>query len=65
MPTSQSEANTIMDITLKYITPEQAIPLFDELYEVVGATTDNESLKVSLEMMKQLSDSLKKAIEER
>ena len=54
MPTSKAEANTIMEIMDDFLSPEQAKEITKRLEEEVGKETDNDSLKVSLKMLKSL-----------
>ena len=54
MPTSVEEANSIMEIMDDFLSPEQAKEITKRLEEEVGKETDNDSLKVSLEMLKSL-----------
>lgn len=54
MPTTKDEASKILEISGKYLTPSDARELFTRLEEEVGKHTDNESLKQSLIMMRQL-----------
>ena len=54
MPTTNQEAQAIVEIVDQYIEPEQARELMARLNEEVGAGTDNSSLKVSLEMLDAL-----------
>lgn len=56
MPTTLNEAEKILNISKKYLTPLQLKNLFKELYEKVGVETTNSSLKISLEMMNQLGE---------
>ena len=54
MPTSKAEANTIMEIIDDFLSPEQAKEITKRLEKEVGKETDNDSLKVSLKMLKSL-----------
>ena len=54
MPTSVNEAQKIASIINEYIEPEVAKELMGRLDKEVGQLSDNESLKVSLEMLGQL-----------
>ena len=54
MPTTNQEAQAIVEIVDQYIEPEQARELMARLNEEVGSGTDNSSLKVSLEMLDAL-----------
>lgn len=51
MPTTREEATNIIEISTKYLPAPQLAVLFNELNEKVGRKTDNDSLKVSLQMM--------------
>jgi hypothetical protein len=51
MPTSVDEATKIVDIVHKYLPRNTAKQLFTELNETVGKHTDNDSLRVTLEML--------------
>ena len=54
MPTSVSEAKRIQGIIDDFLTLEQAKEITKRLHEEVGENTDNDSLKVSLAMLKKL-----------
>ena len=54
MPTSTEEANSIVEILDEYLNETQARELTARLEHEVGQTTDNNSLKTSLEMLKEL-----------
>jgi hypothetical protein len=54
MPTNINEAIHISKIINDYIGPVVASQLTNRLYEEVGKTTENESLRVSLQMLKDL-----------
>ncbi len=54
MPTSMSEAHKIASIINEYIGPKVAKELTSRLDEEVGQQSDNDSLKVSLQMLKML-----------
>ena len=54
MPTSVGEAKRIQGIMNDFLTPAQAKEITQRLHEEVGNNTDNNSLKVSLEMLKGL-----------
>lgn len=54
MPTSQQEASEVIDIVSDYIDDADAKELMGRLYDEIGVNTDNESLKVSLQMLKEL-----------
>jgi len=69
MPTSQQEAFSIVEILDEYLDEGQARELTARLEQEIGQKTDNDSLKVSLEMLKALYsknpkriDYLKKAL---
>ena len=51
MPTSQQEAERIIQIIGEYIDYDTAAEIMHKLYNEVGRYTDNESLAVSLEML--------------
>ena len=53
MPTSQQEAERIVNIIGEYIDYETAAAIMHQLYDEVGQHTENESLAVSLEMLSQ------------
>ena len=68
MPTSREEAHSIVEILDEYLDETQARELTARLEQEIGRKTDNDSLKVSLEMLKALYsrrpnkiDSFKKA----
>ena len=54
MPTSMSEAHKIASIINEYIGQKVAKELKSRLDEEVGQQSDNDSLKVSLQMLKML-----------
>ncbi len=54
MPTSINEAKKIQEIINDFLTEEQAKSITDRLFEEVGKHTGNDSLRVSLEMLKSL-----------
>ena len=54
MPTSVEEANSIMEIMDDFLDADDARELTARLEHEVGQDTDNDSLKVSLEMLKEL-----------
>lgn len=54
MPTSREEAIKIREIIDDFLTQEQAKEITTRLYDEVGRITDNDSLKVSLSMLRRL-----------
>ena len=54
MPTSNDEAKNIVSIMNEYLTPEDAQSITRRLDEEVGRKSDNDSLKVSLQMLRAL-----------
>ena len=54
MPTSNDEANNIVRIMNDYLTAEDAQSITRRLDEEVGQSSDNDSLKVSLQMLRAL-----------
>lgn len=58
MPTSNTEAEQIVRISEEYLTIEQMKELFIRLDDEVGQWTDNDSLKVSLKMMRSLVENI-------
>ena len=54
MPTSREEAHSIVEILDEYLDETQARELTARLEQEIGRKTDNDSLKVSLEMLKAL-----------
>jgi hypothetical protein len=54
MPTSNNEAENIVKISQEYIPMDKMKELFVRLDEEVGAFSNNDSLKVSLKMMRSL-----------
>ena len=54
MPTSNEEAQQIVQIMNDYLTVEDAKAITERLDREVGTKTDNDSLKVSLGMLKTL-----------
>lgn len=57
MPTSTDEARQIVRIINDFIEPAVAQTLTQRLHDEVGQHTDNESLAVSLKMLKDLYNS--------
>lgn len=53
MPTSQSEADKIVEIVLEHLDPRMAQTLFGRMWKEVGQYTDNSSLKESLRMLNE------------
>jgi hypothetical protein len=51
MPTSEDEAKAIVDIIADYLDRDMAKELCGRLHSEVGSSTDNISLRVSLEML--------------
>ena len=54
MPTSNDEARNIVNIMDDFLTPEEAKTITQRLDEEVGQKSDNDSLKVSLGMLRAL-----------
>ena len=54
MPTSDNEARKIQEIIDDFLTSNQAREITQRLDEEVGQNTDNQSLKVSLIMLRKL-----------
>tara|TARA_B110001454_G_scaffold202383_1_gene209451 strand:+ start:100 stop:597 length:498 start_codon:yes stop_codon:yes gene_type:complete len=63
MPTSQEEAFSIVEILDEYLDERQARELTARLEQEIGQKTDNDSLKVSLEMLKALYSKKPKRID--
>lgn len=63
MPTSQQEAFNIVEILDEYLDENQARELTARLEQEIGQRTDNDSLKVSLEMLKALYEKKPKKID--
>ena len=63
MPTSQQEAFSIVEILDEYLDEGQARELTARLEQEIGQKTDNDSLKVSLEMLKALYSKKPKRID--
>lgn len=63
MPTSQQEAFSIVEILDEYLDENQARELTARLEQEIGQKTDNDSLKVSLEMLKALYSKQPKKID--
>ena len=57
MPTTTSEAAQIIQICQEYITTDNLKKMATRLDEEVGQHTDNDSLKVTLSMLRQLASS--------
>jgi len=64
MPTSQQEAFSIVEILDEYLDEGQARELTARLEQEIGQKTDNDSLKVSLEMLKTLYSKKPKRIDQ-
>ena len=56
MPTSNDEAKKIVEIINAYVSLDTAKDITKRLDEEVGRHTDNDSLKVSLQMLRKLYD---------
>ena len=54
MPTSREEASKIYSIINQYIGPKVSAELTKRLEEEVGQVSDNESLRISLHMLRSL-----------
>lgn len=54
MPTSANEAKQIQEIMNVYLTQDQAKEITIRLDEEVGQLSDNESLRISLSMLRNL-----------
>jgi len=54
MPTSNDEAKNIVSIMNEYLTTEDAQSITRRLDEEVGQKSDNDSLKISLQMLRAL-----------
>ena len=63
MPTSQQEAFSIVEILDEYLDESQARELTARLEQEIGQKTENDSLKVSLEMLKALYSKKPKKID--
>tara|TARA_R110000824_G_scaffold51509_2_gene143655 strand:- start:2123 stop:2593 length:471 start_codon:yes stop_codon:yes gene_type:complete len=63
MPTSQQEAFSIVEILDEYLDEGQARELTARLEQEIGQKTENDSLKVSLEMLKALYSKKPKRID--
>ena len=63
MPTSQQEAFSIVEILDEYLDENQVRELTARLEQEIGQKTDNDSLKVSLEMLKALYSKQPKKID--
>jgi len=63
MPTSRDEAHSIVEILDEYLDEGQARELTARLEQEIGQKTDNDSLKVSLEMLKALYSKRPKKID--
>jgi hypothetical protein len=63
MPTSQEEAFSIVEILDEYLDENQARELTARLEQEIGQKTDNDSLKVSLTMLKALYSKRPKKID--
>ena len=63
MPTSQQEAFNIVEMLDEYLDEDQARELTARLEQEIGQRTDNDSLKVSLEMLKALYEKKPKKID--
>jgi len=63
MPTSREEAHSIVEILDEYLDEGQARELTARLEQEIGQKTENDSLKVSLEMLKALYSKKPKKID--
>ena len=54
MPTSNDEARNIVAIMNEFLSPEDAKTITQRLDDEVGKKSDNDSLKVSLKMLRAL-----------
>ena len=54
MPTSNDEAKNIVSIMNEYLTTQDAQRITRRLDEEVGQKSDNDSLKISLQMLRAL-----------
>tara|TARA_R110002020_G_scaffold212028_3_gene418422 strand:- start:1190 stop:1366 length:177 start_codon:yes stop_codon:yes gene_type:complete len=54
MPTSNDEARNIVGIMNEFLSPEDAKTITQRLDDEVGKKSDNDSLKVSLKMLRAL-----------
>ena len=54
MPTTNTEARKILAILREHMSEEDAIDILDRLWREVGQSTDNESLKESLKMLRNM-----------
>ena len=63
MPTSEQEAFSIVEILDEYLDEGQARELTARLEQEIGQKTENDSLKVSLEMLKALYSKKPKKID--
>ena len=54
MPTSVEEAGSIVELLDEYLDENQARELTARLEHEIGQHTDNDSLRISLEMLKAL-----------
>ena len=54
MPTNNEEARRIVEIINTFVTFDTARNITATLYEEVGQHTENESLAISLKMLKEL-----------
>ena len=63
MPTSTNEALEIVEIVGEYLDDSDAKELMARLHEEVGEKTENDSLKVSLQMLNKLYDVPEKKID--
>ena len=54
MPTSVSEARSICEILSEFLSLEDARKVTNRLHEEVGQITNNQSLQISLKMLRDL-----------
>lgn len=54
MPTTVDEATRITQLVLEYLSADKAAELSRRLDEEIGKQTDNESLQITLQMLRQL-----------
>ena len=58
MPTTNDEAAKIIEISTDYLYPEELQELFGRLWDEVGAKSENDSVKQSVYMMREITKDL-------
>lgn len=65
MPTTATEAEKIVSIALRRVKLEDLYDTFNDCWNEVGVSSENDSVKESLRMMHELASHAKQAYEQR